>query len=303
MWTPATAVLWEAWRITWRRVAFFAVLAIAIGAALLSYMGDRVVEGGGTFVVFMLLLGVAVLLLLSLVTESTRTGFPFSSGFARPIRTVVLVGIPGAYVCGVAAAGYLVPAGILRAVFGAPFPLASVAVLLAMSGAVLLAGMWFTRDRALRFAATIGAYSVCGAMLWWLRPFDSDFSTFPPPLSTELVALTPIGYLLVALLAVSACGVATLGVQRQRSGEDRPLFERSGDAGRPGRSADIIELVRNPLLKVLRWPCPTSSEGFQLDGCFCMTFGLFKFTFHTGQIIDRISNVPLSILRIKCYGF
>ena len=45
LWSPATAMLWESWRLTWRQLAFFGALASVGGWAMLAGGADNGAPG------------------------------------------------------------------------------------------------------------------------------------------------------------------------------------------------------------------------------------------------------------------
>src|SRR5215469_8046954 len=160
--TPAVALLWESWRLTRWRLLLVPALATLCGWLLSS---------AAPALAFIVVLVPAALMAISLPIFGTRRGFPLSGDFARPVHTAVLVAVPLAYVSAAAAAGYLMPAVLLRVFTGLDLPLIPVATLMGAL-AVLAAGCsWFTRINAVRIGLFFAGWVVAGEMLRFLDPF------------------------------------------------------------------------------------------------------------------------------------
>lgn len=246
---------------TRQSLLFCGAIGMFGGWAMLARAGDEP-EARGAYVVFMLLVGVALAASASMLAKfQARAGYPVPLAFGRPVRTAQLVGVPVLYLALACAATYALPAAVLRAAFGAPFPLLSVAVLLAAAMAVLIACNWSTRNKTVRLLATIASLAAVGPALRWLDSWNAPAGgTFPPPLSADLVKLDMADYALIAI-AVAAAYVATVrGVDRQRHGGGESRAERPSATARAGAAPKaIVEHVRDAVLALVRLPCPTSS--------------------------------------------
>jgi hypothetical protein len=257
--TPVMAMLWESWRLTWRQVIFFAVLASFSGWAMLAGASNRLDRGG--YVVFMLLVLVSVMALMSMCVVNGRAvaGFPYPLAFGRPVRTSLLVAVPMFYRAVVCAAIYALPTVALRAAFEVPFPLLPVAALLAASATLFLASTWLTRDatsRTLMFIATLVALP---AAVRWLSPRVAD-GVFPPPVAPDMIELTLTDYALIALAVAGGYFVTVRGVDRQRHGEagSRQLPRATAQPAK-ATPRGVVEYFRDAAVAIVRAPCPTSS--------------------------------------------
>lgn len=254
--TPVLAVLWEWWRTTRRQVLFCGALGTLAGWALLARAGNE-----GAFLVFVLLVSVAVLAWLAILSRSGRAGFPRPLPFVRPVRTSVLVAVAMFYLAGACAATYAIPAVVLRAAFGAPFPLLPVAVLLGAGAALFCACSWFTRANLPRLVARLALVLFVGPALSWLDPWKAAPSpTRMPALAVESIQLSLVEYAAIAIAVAVAFAATVLGVDAQRhdGGAVRSL---RGPAAEGGRAAPkgLVEQFRNAVLGLVRVPCPTSS--------------------------------------------
>ena len=92
MWTPATAVLWECWRLSRRSLAILMLTAAFGGAALIvsPLDGDWSARLALVLAGFLALCGQAWAQNLD-----SRTGFTMRLGFTRPIPTWVSIAIGG----------------------------------------------------------------------------------------------------------------------------------------------------------------------------------------------------------------
>jgi hypothetical protein len=267
LWSPATAMLWEHWRLTWRQLVFFGALAGLSGWAMLAGGARTGMDRGGAFVVFVLLMSVATLALtaLCMVTGRSTAGFPDPLAFGRPVRTSLLVAVPMFYRAAACGAIYALPTAALRAVYGVPFPVAPIAALLAASAMLFLASSWFSRDAKMRTLSTIALWLFAvPAALRWLDPWNVATGAFPPPVVSDMVHLSAADYAAIALAVVGVYFVTVHGVERQRHGDgaeqrgprpSQPVVARRPSAATKG----FVEHFRDAALAVVRWPCPTSS--------------------------------------------
>ncbi len=91
MWTPATAVLWESWRLSRRKLAVLLFMSTLGGAALIV----SPLEGDWGATLALVLAGFPGMF-GQVWTQNldSRKGFALRLGFTRPIRTWVLVSVP-----------------------------------------------------------------------------------------------------------------------------------------------------------------------------------------------------------------
>lgn len=254
--TPALALVWEWWRTTGRQVLLFGALGILAGWALLARTGNE-----GAFVVFILLVSIAVLAWLATLSRSGRAGFPQPLAFVRPVRTSVLVAVAMLYCASACSATYAIPALVLRTAFGAPFPLLPVTVLIGAGAALFCACNWFTRaNRARLFASVVFALAI-GPALGWLDPWKlAPSPTRLPALAVDSIRLGLREYAAVAIAVAVAFAATVLGVDKQRhdGGAVRPLRGPAADGARAAPKG-LVEQFRDAVLGVVRVPCPTSS--------------------------------------------
>ena len=263
LWSPTTAMLWESWRLTWRQLAFFGALASFGGWAMLAGAAGNAPERGGAFMVFWVLVIVAVMALgsMCIVAHRATPGFPYPLAFTRPVRTSLFVAIPMLYRAGACAAIYLIPAAALRAAYGVPFPVTPIAVLLAAGAILFLGAIWFTHDARVRTLTTIALllFGVPSA-LRWLHPWNAAAGSFPPPVVPDMVHLSAAKHVLIALAVVAVYFVTVRGVERQRHGDEAPRPAQAVVARRrSAASKGFVAHFRDATLAMVRWPCPTSS--------------------------------------------
>ena len=260
LWSPATAMLWESWRLTRRQLLFFGALAGLGGWALLAGAPDR---DRAAFLVLMILLLVAIMALASmcLIAGRATVGFPYTLAFGRPVRTSLFVAVPMFYRAAACAAIYAIPAGTLRVAYGVPFPVTPIAILLGASAVLFLTSIWYTRDAKLRALTTIVLFLFgVPAALQWLHPWNVPAGVFPPPVAQDMVRLSVAQCVLIALAAAGAYAATVLGVERQRHGAEArrpqsPVTPRKESIAAKG----FVEQFRAVTLAVVRWPCPTTS--------------------------------------------
>lgn len=260
VWSPATAMLWESWRLTRRQVLFFGALAGLGGWALLAGAQDRDRAG---FLVLMTLLLVAIIALMSMCIVAGRAtvGFPFTLAFGRPARTPLFVAVPMLYRAAACAAIYAIPAATLRAAYGVPFPVMPIAMLLGASAVLFLTSIWYTRHAKLQTLTTIVLFLFgVPAALQWLSPWNVPAGAFPPPVVPDMIRLSAAQYALILLTAAAAYVVTVLGVERQRHGAESTRPQSPAAPRQESITAKgFVEQFRAAALTIVRWPCPTTS--------------------------------------------
>jgi hypothetical protein len=250
---PLTAMTWELWRLSRRSLGLQLALAVMGGVLTLTVAevyGQR--ELGAT-------LALAILGGMCVVSSAwargldNRPGFPLYLGYARPVPTWVLAAVPMVYLALSSALVYLVPATVLRLLFGVPFPLVSVAALVIVVALVLAAIQWWTHRKT---AQAIGSYLFMAAAIVayrTLHPVSLPGNDFPPASWGSMFALSAADYMTMGALGVIAVGLTVVGVARQRQGED--TFGWPTTQPDAGRGARVLGWLVDPW----RGPCPTSS--------------------------------------------
>ena len=217
MWTPAAAVLWESWRVSRVRLAVLMFLATLGGAGLIVIP----LEGDWSTTLALVLAGFLALFAPWAQSVDSRTGFTMQLGFARPIRTWVLVSVPMAYVGVSCAATYLVPVIALRVAFDIPFPLLPVAALVSTLSVVFVARSWWTGD-SVRQRVVPAILWLFGA-IWFMSNRGGVIglaNDMAPDRWSEIFSFSATTYGWMLFISATAFGVAINGVARQRRGDD-----------------------------------------------------------------------------------
>ena len=132
--SPIVAILWELWRVTRAEIAWklalplgIALAAVGLGAVIAPADDPRVYQDANDNLAALALILIVLPHLpgwLSIARlNGSQPGFPLYLLYTRPVRTVVVVGLPMAYLTTVSAAIYLVSAMVLRVASGYAFPL------------------------------------------------------------------------------------------------------------------------------------------------------------------------------------
>ena len=236
---PVQAMVWELWRLTRRefflRLSFFCLMGLL--ALFPHYYLSEIERDAAQEMTWLehplvgpvVGMSLLVFLLPGACWNSYRRisgGFPFSLGFARPVRTSWLVGVPMVFLTGLTGLTYLISAGLFRMVFGIPIPLVSMVVLaMTIGGTIILAG-WCWRSRWARVCSLLFV-----AGLWWeawgswilrqpeiLGGAATSREGIPIPLSIS-TSLSPADYMLLLLVYVLSIIVCIVMVERQRRGD------------------------------------------------------------------------------------
>ena len=251
--TPATAVLWESWRLSRRKLAVLMFMSTLGGAALIISPLDG--DWGATLVlVLVVFLGMAAQVWTQNV--DSRKGFALRLGFTRPIRTWVLVSVPMVYVAISSAAVYLVPMIALRAAFDIPFPLLPVAAFVSTVNVALVGWYWPTGNPGRRavFAAVVWLFWSS----WYLgrTGLNGLANNLAPDRWQTIFSFSPTAYGWMLFIFAVAFGVTIVGVARQRRGDD--------DVALPQPPAERADALKRPTLT--RWiadrlgvRCPVTS--------------------------------------------
>lgn len=250
MWNPATAVLWESWRLS-RLPLALAMLLATMGGALLIVLPLRGEMGVTLTVPWLVYL--AWFSQFWALRIGGRKGFSLRVGFFRPIQTWVLVAVPMAYIAVSSAIAYLVPVLVLRTAFGIPLPHLPVAALVSTLCLTLIAFSWSSANSGRR-RVLVAILWLLG-MNWFLRALAAigDSATIG---LTDLFSLSSTAYVWMGIFSAASFWVAITGVVRQRRGDiaypaARQPEENTAARERPG--------LVGPIVDRLRAPCPTSS--------------------------------------------
>lgn len=265
--TPVEALLWESWRLTRAEMAFRMALGLVAGGAILATAraaasvsrGNptemaKVVDVGAVGTLFVLAFiampfwfGIA-LLKGGRPSDGGKPGFPFSTGYPRPVGTGLLVGVPMTYFAVAAAASYVVPAVVLGVLFGYSFPLAPVAAWLAVFSLVQAATQWWTHSKTIQMA---GVTAATGGCMWLLlrQVGPRELEEFLPRQWPTRFAFSLGDYGAIGFIAVASMALTIASVARQRHGDMQSPGERAASTGWPGRRhGDVV-----------RFACPTST--------------------------------------------
>lgn len=225
--TPGQALMWELWRISrWEfiiRVAGQSVCWVPIMWFLGAYRDGVEVLAG-----FALLAIVGTSVFSGTWMngfDNNQAGYCFHLQFSRPISTPFLVIVPMAYIACTSALCFLIPAGLLRLLFGIPFPLLPATAFIVTCSACLVGAVWSSPNLLTRILSLAGVAGAFGGLIFW-RNRQPDvvvpmlISTRDWPTIFDVSILQYIGLLLVTVCAVA---VTTFAVGRQRHGEQLQL--------------------------------------------------------------------------------
>jgi len=220
--TPAQAMIWELWRLSRWEILFRTLGPAVFWGSVFCLLGTQANAVEAPFLtipVFMLTVMTSMFSGLWMNSfENSRNGFSFHLGFTRPVSTAMLVAGPMAYISCTAAVCYLVPAVLLRALFGLPLPLFPVGAVIATACAVFIMAVWSAQSRIGRLLNFTGV--ICGfqAVLYFGVGLSPEVFTSPDTLLEKLSV--PIwGYMTLLAVFVGSIAITTLAVDRQRHGE------------------------------------------------------------------------------------
>ncbi len=225
--TPAQALLWELWRISrWEliiRTVGQSVCWIAIlwllggwGESREALAGFALVTIGGTSLFSGLWIN---------HFENSQAGYCFGLQFSRPISTPMLVVIPMVYIACTSALCFLIPAGLIRWLFGIPFPLPAAAVFIVACCACVVGAVWSAPNLLTKMLSLVGVVGAFGGLLVWRNAQPGV--VVPMLISTKdwptIFHVSVLQYAGLLLVAACAAAVTTIGVGRQRHGEQLQL--------------------------------------------------------------------------------
>ena len=254
--SPVVAILWETWRVTRAEAGWKLAFGIVGGLAALA-LGATVgpADEYAALAMTLLVLPHAVPWLSLGRLSGGRPGFPLSLHYTRPVRTVVIAGLPMAYLTATSSAIYLVSALLLRGASGYAFPLLPIAAWMAALTVVYLAAGWSTRNIGLSVlvwvVATVHAWGTAVERLTAVElPGGYDW---PPRLWPTLFDFPRTDYAWIALIGLASFAVTVAMVARQRRGDELAASTLAAITWTPGGG------WWGWLVNVFRFPCPTSS--------------------------------------------
>lgn len=260
--SPVAAMLWETWRMTrveaaWK-LAFGIVGGLAVLALFAAFAPDDDPKRYQDITDFGAAIAMTLLVLPHLMSwpslakfNGGRTGFPLYLQFTRPVRTLVIVGLPMTYLVALSAAIYLVSALLLKLASPYAFPLLPVAAWIAALTLVLIAATWLIRNETLRIVVMVCAVvKALGMAMDRLTAVEiPDTFDWPPRLWPSLFDFPRTDYVAITVIAVAAFGLTLAGVARQRRGD----AWKDASPARPGGAWAW-------LVGLFRLSCPTSSS-------------------------------------------
>jgi hypothetical protein len=237
--SPMVAMLWENWRLTrveaGQRLALG--LVVGTGALTLSAAGPAI-----AFWFLIVLHGMFIWLSIAKLnggrlSDGYKPGFPFHLLFARPIPTVMFVGVAVAYDAISCAALYIVSAALLNLAFGASLPLFSLALWIVAFHLAYCCIQWATRSRTVQWVGSIATLPL--------------FLLLQSRAATSLqVEFSLAENAMMALACVVLFALTVAGVSRQRRGDAVATVtpQKEGSDTYPAW-----------LVTLFRFRCPTSS--------------------------------------------
>jgi len=236
--SPIAALLWENWRLSRNEAAQRLGLGVLGGSAAMLMFGN------GANAAFWILFMLNAFFYMSIArlnggrfVDGYKPGFPLYLQYSRPVPTVTFVSVAMAYDAVTGAASYLVTAALLMFVFGQPFPLFGMALLIVALHLGMTCIQWSTRSRVIQW---IGCLLIAWPVLFMLQ------NRAPSPHEIEF---SPAAYAVMFLVGVASIALTVAGVARQRRGEAVSSLSRpAGSSGYP-----------DWLVSLFRFPCPISS--------------------------------------------
>ncbi|HEY5809366.1 MAG TPA: hypothetical protein VIT67_15435 [Povalibacter sp.] len=237
--SPIVAMLWENWQLTRVEATQRTALGLVAGAAALT-----IFDAGATYA-FWILIACHSFIWFSIAklnggrfADGYKPGFPFHLLYARPVPTVVFVGVAMAYDAISCVALYLASAALLGFAFGQPLPLFSMTVCLVAYHLAYTCCQWSTRSRVVQWVGSIG-------FSWPLF-----FLVYKKVASSLQVEFSLVENAVFVLMGVVSFWLTVVGVARQRRGDAVAAVpqQKEGLGGYP-----------EWLVSLFRFPCPTSS--------------------------------------------
>jgi len=237
--SPIVAILWELWQVTRAEAAWKLALGVVLTPAALiwSAVFGPPATWAWDFARVLLYMPHIVGWLSLARLNAGKPGFPLYLQYTRPIRTAVMVGAPMAYLTAVSFAVYLVSAFLLRVTVGYPY-------------SVLPAAAWIAAVALVLYTIGFSTRSMVVMMLGWLVTLfglggfaGARLDSFPNDADYPLT-----DFAVIALIGLVGFGITVASVARQRRGDAQTAIARTP-----------VGALRDALISLFRFPCPTSS--------------------------------------------
>ncbi len=273
---PVTALLWECWRLS--RRWYLCVLPVAIAILVFnmqqaegyferaprSLVPDMetiyLLLAGG---VFQMLFMLAVLTTLLAMSLGNKAGFPLSFEFRLPINSTLLVAVPMLFLAVLCSSLYFVPALLGRLLYGVPFPLLPVSMLLGTQVIGLLTSSWAMRSVSTRIASMLVVAALGLELFRWLDPWNPPDRALQalPRFTVDTFMLAPVDYGVLVALCVFLFGFTLASVRAQRCGEESLSGllrgqERQGGEVIVSTPAFSLPALQDRLANLFSLPCP-----------------------------------------------
>jgi hypothetical protein len=254
--SPAQAMLWRCWRLSWKPALLCqaGLYLLLIPFLLLLQPEDSESLNG---VISASLLGYLVFLWASTLRLTVQrpntwntTGYQYDYELRLPVSVAQLVLIPLAWLTALFLAAYLLPALLLRWLFGFNGPSLVFSLLMIEFVLLLTAATWWSSDAwdgIVSWLAFVGSF-----MLGWLFP-DFIQSSESDTGAVSVQQFSPASVLHYCLIIAACLTLTLLGVSKQRHGENLLGLSqwRLFDA-----NSGLVGLASLPFMK---GPCPTAS--------------------------------------------
>ena len=290
------AMLWELWR-TSRLEFFLRTGGMGAMACLVLYAihlkqdesGEALAAVGNGIILTMLVAPSLFNANWLQSFDNSQAGFQLRLGFTRPVTTTQLVMAPLLYTTILGAAGFLVPAVMVRLCCSSNFPLLAPAVVVGWGNGMFTATVWSARSRWMKAVLLIGLMAVCAGALC----LHHQARTQGQPILLEMgkpsyVSLSAVHWAALAGSALIAFPLLVSAVQRQRCGEmpSRP----TASASRKSRTTRTSRSFSGPFLaqlwyerRRLGWPI----------FAFMLSAPVLPFAFHAFASQDDQTHTPL----------
>lgn len=228
--SPAQALLWKNWQLTWRPLllqqlivisgfSLFMVVVLPNGPDADALAGFNITVHALVLVSLLVLLGASSAIPAKNGDRNYKTGFPHRQEYVLPISTELLVIVPLVFFCLLFVVGYVFPMLVMSALFDVTGPQFVITVLLFESILTILALSWWTTSGV---ANTLGWIAVM--LLYWNQSRFLDFSISE---DTHVVILESLNQLIVPTFFTAALLVLMFfGVKQQRHGDNAIGTER-----------------------------------------------------------------------------
>ena len=269
---PVLALAWHSWRLSRRWFLLLLGLATALASTLLlarpPMMPPEVPYQQIVAVpVFMLMYTLASFAGLLAVSAGNKHGFPYSFGYRLPVGRLTLTAVPMLFSALLCAALFALPLGLLRMLYGIPFPLIGGMLMIATCACFMLAAVWSTSGNYPRLVAAILAFVLILQLFSWMQPiaFEEVQGGGQIPDVSHIIQLGIVDGLILAGLVAILLWLTTTCVALQRRGETaeahlmRALDGLDWRRGRRRALSGDMRSICDTLFDRLSLPCPTRS--------------------------------------------